>query len=100
MAQSSDYRPTASASVWLVYVSIALLAFSVLVWRMASLPLFSGRDTDPAGLALVAVIAFVAGLVTAATGALRWARERQSADGDPLDSPRSEETGRSTVRPG
>jgi hypothetical protein len=85
MADSSDLRPTVAGSVWLVYVGIALLAFSILVWRMSTLPLFSARENDGAGLMLVAVITFVAGVATTATGALRWVKERQLEESDVRD---------------
>lgn len=80
MAESRDYRPADAPYIWLVYVGIALLAFSVLVWRMATLPLVAGRETDGAGLTLVAVLTLIAGLITAATGALQWGKDRRNRE--------------------
>ena len=73
-----DGQPSAESSLSLLYVGIALLAFGLLVWRMATTPL-AGGDADEPGLILVGMLALIAGLAIAVTGLVRWAMDRQRA---------------------
>ena len=84
MDESTENRPpdrqaSAESSLSLLYVGIALLAFGLLVWRMATTPL-AGGDADEPGLVLVGMLALIAGLAIGVTGLVRWAMDRQIAE--------------------